>query len=253
MKTAQLWAAGVTAALALTLTGCATPAAENTGTPPTTAAPQQAPKEALEEVFSKLQKESVKVEQTSSGGLMDLKSSGITDFAGKKSEMVMHMGAGDLKLTMTARAIGDEAWVKISGMPDLPEKWMHASSAAVRAAGLDPEKMGAAQLPSAVVQVERDGPSGFKGTLDLTKMSGMNEQATQALGDKAKAVPFTVKLDDKGRLAEVVLDMNALMPGMGATRTVYSGYGEAANITAPPASEVVAMPAMLLETLKQSS
>lgn len=252
MTRKHLWAASVAAAFALALTGCGTPAADNTGTPPTTAAAQLPPKEALEEVFTKLQKESVKVQQTNEGGLLELKSGGATDFANKKSEISMQMGAGGMQFTMIARTIGDEAWVKITGMPSLPDKWMHASSTAVRAAGLDPDKMGATQLPTAVVTVERDGASGFKGTLDMTKMGPMNEQSKQLLGDKAKAVPFTVKLDDKGRLAELTLDTNSLAPGMGVTRTVYSNYGEAVNVTAPPASEVIEMPAEILKSIQQS-
>jgi predicted small lipoprotein YifL len=248
----RLFAAGigVVAAATLALAGCGdkTPDASP---PPSSSVAQVPAKEALANALKKLDQQSSKVEQTMDG-MFSMKSTGATDPVANKVDMSMEMSLSGTQFKVAIRSLGNDVWVKMIGIQGLSDKWMHVAADKVKKGStLDPEKFSSSRLSEALVDVQRDGANGFKGTIDLTKSSTISEEALKQLGDKAKAVPFTATVDDQGRISQLTLDMNSLMQGMGMVKTTYSGYGEPVNVTAPPASEVVEMPAQLIDSMNK--
>ena len=84
----------------------------------------------------------------------------------------------------------------------------------------------------------------YNGTVDLTKATGgiaPDADVLRNLGDKAKSVPFTVRLDDQGRLTYLKIDGSSIDPQL-AFEVAVTGYGTATTITEPDASQVVEAP-----------
>lgn len=146
-------------------------------------------------------------------------------------------------------AIGDDVWLKMSGMTKLSgSKWMHTTSDRVTGSTFDfanPKNPGGIMnLINAVVQVERSGATGFRGILDMTKSPTADPNLTGAIADKLRTVPFTATTDTDGNLAGIRIDMSAFAPGVTMSATYQ--YGRPVEVTAPPASDVMPMPAELL-------
>nr|WP_296076216.1 hypothetical protein [uncultured Actinoplanes sp.] len=164
------------------------------------------------------------------------------------------------KLTVndSTKVLKEGTWVKISfspanlqGLPKMPKKWMKVDLSKVKNAkdsllqydenAADP---GSTQLVVAnAVDVQDAGAGKYTGTTDLTKTtdSGIAEEETlTALGDKAKAVPFTATVAG-GHLVSLVVDV----PAAGKTKAykytvAYAGFGATATPTAPAAGEQTA-------------
>ncbi|HZM78904.1 MAG TPA: hypothetical protein VFC19_24510 [Candidatus Limnocylindrales bacterium] len=252
----RLFVAGTAAlaAAAFALTGCADTSKPNTNVnPPASSAPAISAKEAFSSALKKLNETSSKAEM-SMDGMAAMKGTAVTDPAGKKAHATNEVTALDVKVKTEIISVNGEVWVKMSGVPGLPDKWMHVAADKVKAGGgLDISKDSSAKLESAVVTVERDGETGFKGTLDMSKAGTANEEMLKQLGDKAKAVPFTATVDAKGRVTSIVIDMTAVVPGTGKLTTTYSGFGDPVTVTPPAAGDVVEMPAQFLDALNKAS
>jgi hypothetical protein len=98
--------------------------------------------------------------------------------------------------------------------------------------------------------VQKVGENHYKGTLDLTKTptSAANSKRLSLLGDSAKAVPFEVTVDDKGRLSS--MDMVMKVNGSDTTaHTTFSNYGTPVTVAKPAPSEVVEAPQAIYGTL----
>lgn len=256
MLKTRLFAVGVSALAAATfaLTGCGdnTQPGDSTTTPPTTSAPQTSAKEAFSSAASKLSDESYKTEMTMDG-LVNMKSTGQIDPVGKKANLSSDVNAGGVEIKMSILSVNNEVWLKMGGAPGMPDKWMHAAADKVKAgSSLDVTRDGSASLDSAVVEVERDGANGFKGTIDTSKYDGIPDDVVKQLGDKAKTVPFTATVDAEGRLSTFVIDMSLLVPGMGKMTTKYSDFGAPVTVTPPAAADVVEMPAQILDSMNAS-
>lgn len=242
---------GVLAAATFALAGCGDKTQEPDTTTPTTSVPQVGAKEAFIDAANKLNDQTVKAEMTMDG-LVSIKSTTQMDPVGKKANATMDMTVGGIKVTTSVLSVNGEVWVKMSGIPNVSDKWMHAPADKVKAgSSLDPTKDIGADFATGVVDVERDGANGFKGTIDLTKVSAVPAEAVKQLGDKAKAVPFTATVDAEGRLITLNLDMNSIVPGAGKMMTAYSGFGDPVTVTPPPAGEVVEMPADVLDSMNK--
>jgi hypothetical protein len=214
----------------------------------TSAAPQQDPKEALTAAAGKLGKDTVKVTMKMSGGL---DATGAMDPTARKAQLAMNMSAGGQSLKMNVVMVDKDIYLKMTGVPSMPKKWMHIDAAKVKAGGTldvmpEGDPAGAAKMMNAVVDVQRNGEHGFKGTLDLTKTPSANAAALKTLGDKVKAVPFTATVDDQGRLTDMTVQMSALQPGAGDLKTTYSDFGSPVSIAKPPASQTMEAPKELL-------
>lgn len=245
---------GLLAATTFALAGCAGKTAGEQ-TPPTTAAPQVSAKDALIAASKKLNDQSAKVEMTMESATT-MKATGQVDPVGKKATMSMSIGIGAETLDVKVISIAGEAWVQMKGMPGFGDKWMHIPADKVKKgstfdimAADDPA--GTKDFIAGLATVERDGANGFKGTLDVTKGDLTDEDTIKQLGEKAKAVPFTAKVDDKGRLTTMVMDMASINPSAGKITTVYSAFGEPVTISQPPAAEVIEAPAEILEAFNK--
>ncbi|MBY8873455.1 hypothetical protein K7640_16595 [Micromonospora sp. PLK6-60] len=253
MKNRRLATTGVAlvAALALGLTGCGnqtgadTPAAGGADTPEVTTAPASA-LDKLTAATLKLNEESMRLKIDSSF----LKSTGLMDPKSKTADMTMDMGGqGKIRFMI----VGNDAYLKVTGMSGsgLPDKWMHMD-----ATKLGPESRtslmpdgdagGAKKMVDGIVEVTETGTNSFSGTLDYTKANpGKKEIA--ALGEKAKKVPFTAKVDDEGRLTQLVVDTSVLQQSLGKLTTTYSDFGVDVKAEKPAASETAPAPESLVK------
>ncbi|MEU5787650.1 hypothetical protein ABZ754_07955 [Micromonospora purpureochromogenes] len=248
MNTRRLATTGVALVAALgLLTGCGkqdgadTPAA---GGSAASSSASVAPLDELTAAALKLGEDSVRVTITSSvvngGGLLDPRT--------KATDMTLDMGSqGKVRMI----AIGDDAWMKISGMAGAPKKWLHMDATKLGASGQmnlmpDGDPGGAKQMIKGVTEVERTGDHAFAGTLDYTKAKP-DDKGIKALGAKAKAVPFTAKTDDQGRLIELVVDTSVLSPAAGKLKTTYTDFGAAVAPQKPPASQTQEAPEELIK------
>ncbi|MDO3702291.1 hypothetical protein Q3W71_11445 [Micromonospora sp. C28SCA-DRY-2] len=251
MKTRRLATTGVAlvATLGLALTGCGNKTGEDTpaGNGATAAPASSAPADALGELSAaaqKLNEQSVR---------MNLKSSvmnggGVLDPSTKTGDMTLNMGtAGKFRVVM----VGDDAYLKVSGMAGLPNKWLHMDATKLGESGqlnLMPEgdPGGAKKLIDAVAQVEETSEGNYAGTLDYTRTMAKDKDIA-ALGEKAKAVPFTAKVDDQGRLTEIAIDVSVLHESLGTMTTTYSDFGTPVSVRKPAASETQEAPEELIK------
>ncbi|MEV1330760.1 hypothetical protein AB0J20_14420 [Micromonospora costi] len=252
MKTRRLATTGVAlvAALGLGLAGCGNqtgaddPAAGgNTSAAPASSAPADALGK-LTAAAQKLNEQSVRMKIESS----ILNGSGVMDPTSKAGDMTMDLG-GQGKIRMLIA--GNDAYLKITGMEGLPEKWLHMDATKLGQSGqlnLMPEgdPGGANKMIKSVVKVEETGSGSFSGTMDYTK-SVPDDKDIAALGDKAKAVPFTAKIDGEGRLTEFAIDTSVLHESLGKMTTTYSDFGTEVKVAKPPAGETEEAPEELIK------
>lgn len=245
----------VLATATLALTGCAdkTNTDANDNQQPASSAPAVSAKEAFTNAVKKLSETSSKSD-TSMEGIATVKGTALTDPVGKKAHVTSDVNAMGISVKTEMISINSEVWVKMSGVPGLPDKWMHVAADKIKAgSSLDLSKDNSAKLASSVGDVERDGATGFKGTLDLSKAGTVNEDMIKQLGDKAKAVPFTATVDAQGHLTTIVMDISAVAPGVGKVTTTYSGFGDPVTVTPPAAADVVEMPAQFLDSMNKAA
>lgn len=240
MKTRRLATTGVAlaAALGLGLTGCGTRTDAPAGNwaAPASNAPVDARAE-LTTAAQQLSEQSSRVVMTSP----ILKGSGVLDPVARKMDITLEMGS-DNKFRMIT--LGDDSYLRMGSR----DTWLHLDSRKVgdgsqlkAMANGDPG--GVNELLKHVVEVKR-AEGGFAGTLDYGRGAASAEAA--ALGDKAKAVPFTARTDAEGRLTELVVDMDAIVPGMGKMTSTYSDFGRTVTVKKPPANQVEEAPAEVL-------
>lgn len=254
MRTRRLALAGIglIAALAVGVSGCGSDSSNGGGSDKGDAAAVQTEKpiDALNAAAAKLNNETFKIEMVMG---KELSANGVMDPAGKKASMTMEMSLGSTSLNVDVIMIDSDIYLKMSGMPGMPEQWMHIDGS--KAKGGSPlgnvdlnDPSGLKDLANALNDIERDGDRGFKGTIDLTKAPDFDDETRDALGDKANAIPFTAKVDDQGRLVEFVIDLAAVEPSLWQLKAAYFDFGTDAKIEAPPASETIEAPSELVES-----
>jgi len=203
----------------------------------------------------------IKDYEASGSGVVDAASKGVTASIGYKDP--------DLGFTMNVAflVVGQKSWVKITfsntaglaGLPKLPNKWLlldpakltDPESTPLTFDGPDPANT--AVLLASVVTAKKTGPGQYRGTLDLTKTTDADvadPAGITAMGEAAKAVPFTATVDTSGRLNAIQIQV----PAAGKTRAyeykmTYTGYGNAPKVTAPSAVESQNAPAEAYELL----
>ena len=111
----------------------------------------------------------------------------------------------------------------------------------------------AAILLASVVTAKETGPGQYGGTLDLTKAADAEVAEAKeitAMGEAAKAVPFTATVDTSARLNTIRIQAPAAGKAPAYEHTItYSGYGDAPKVAAPPAAESQTAPAEAYELL----
>jgi hypothetical protein len=243
MNTRRLATTGAAlVALGLGATGCnqtgtGTPSASGSasaGTSTSASPAGLAPGEALNELTAaafKLNEQSVRVAIESGA----LKGGGLMDPPAKTADLTLSLGtAGQLRLLMDH----SDGYLKVTGQPNAPQKWLHLDSATLGQGQLnlmpDGDPGGANRMLKNVADVQRTGGNTYAGTIDLTKAGDKN---TAALGEKAKAIPFTATKDDQGRLTELTIDMSGIQVALGKVKTTYSDFGTAVSVQKPTAAE----------------
>jgi hypothetical protein len=199
-----------------------------------------------------------------------------TDFTGrvdapsKAYELRTRFRDAELGLTISVsyRIIAQRFWLKVVfrsteeliGLPELPEKWMLIDPAKVKdditpvSFDLDSEDVaGVKYLFQAVETATKVADGRYAGTLDLNRASAasITEQKTRdALGARAKSVPFLATLDAEGRVTDVAVSV----PPVGSAKSLtpkmrFREYDTAPAITAPAKSEIAETPAAAYEYL----
>jgi hypothetical protein len=106
-------------------------------------------------------------------------------------------------------------------------------------------------LLSNVNSVTRTDATHLAGTVNLTAATGVSRPRPDTLataGAAAAAVPFTITLDDQGRLTD--LNITGTGPASDLTEEFgISSYGSPTQVTAPAAADVIDAPAVLYELL----
>jgi hypothetical protein len=248
---------GVFAALCLGVTACAGQSGDAGGATATTPAPgtaTSAPAEgdALAELTAAAQKlndDTVTVTLESTG----ISSTGNLDPQADKATTTMKFTGQGTSSTMEIRAVGEDVYLKATGMPNVdPSKWLHLDVAQLSGTSFDilPEgdAAGASRFVENMADVQRTG-DGYRGTLDLTKVSGRAGVSVDVLGGKGNAVPFTATVDEQDRLTGLTIDLSSIDAKLGTIKTTYSGFGEPVTVEAPPAAQTVEAPDSLLRIL----
>ena len=145
----------------------------------------------------------------------------------------------------------------VKGLEDMVEMfsgktWMHVDATKVKDGDdltLDPaapDLTGASALLDGVVTAQGDARS-VTGTLDATKLGDDDGpweiKHFTAMGEAAKALPYTATLDDQGRLTKLVLDAPKAGDVPAGPWTIeVTGYGAQAAQEKPAKGEVTEMP-----------
>lgn len=184
----------------------------------------------------------------------DMPITGVVDPARRSYLFEARQADRELDFTMSLKVlvVDNRSWLKVafSGadavrLPKLPKAWMVLDAAKLKEpdfpARFDGEvDMGnAAVIVSSIVDVRQTAPGRFAGRIDLTRepeAEFAEAKVITALGEQAKAVPFTAAVDAQGRLTSAVITIPAVGKAK-ATRyaVTYGGYGSA-RVPAAPAT-----------------
>lgn len=183
----------------------------------------------------------------------------------QSAEMRVMIGdaSSDLMMKLDLIHYKPDSWVKLelggssaNSIPGVQKlnlgKYQHLDQNRIKgnkALGFDFEKIdpaGSEVLTQGITEVRQTGEGSYAGTLDVSKAAeagSVDQSVITALGQQAKSVPFTAKLDPQGRLSEMVVQIPAA--GRNAAQEIkvtYSDYGNATAAQKPPADQVVEAP-----------
>jgi len=252
MKTRRVAIASAALAAIIGLTGCGPKSESSADSAPaagSSASALAAPSSEFEAAVARIGDTPVKLKMTMLGGIGV---TGAVDAKARKAELTTKMGTTG---SMVVRQVGTDLYVKASGqlaslVGGSSGKWMHTdtskvgASSALNLANSDPEAT--AKMLTESTDVQKTGDHSFAGKVDFTQSptfkSGGAAADASGLTGKLKAVPFTARTDDQGRLVNLTFDLESLAPGVGKMTTEYSGFGTPVDVQAPPSSQVVPMP-----------
>nr|WP_296064666.1 hypothetical protein [uncultured Actinoplanes sp.] len=252
MKTRRVAMASVALAAIIGLTGCGPKSESSAGRAPAAGSSASAlaqPSSEFEAAVARIGDTPVKVTMTMLGGMG---MTGAVDAKAHRAELTTAMGTTG---SMVVRQVGTDLYVKASGqlasLAGGPSgTWMHIDTSKVGAASplnlanSDPKTT--AKMLTGSTDVQKTGDHTFAGKVDFTKSPTFRSAGaaadTSGLTGKLKAVPFTARTDDQGRLVNLTFDLESLAPGVGKMTTEYSDFGTPVDVQAPPSSQVVPMP-----------
>ena len=188
-------------------------------------------------------------------GAMDV--SGVADATNGRADLTMKGGQNGNSRELRMLLVGTDYYLQIVG----PEaaglglgdgEWLHLDASAVPVdSPFNPKKIvDARTFLGGMAKVEKVGAGSFKGVLDLGTFEAGSTVAPASPGPDAEQVPFTARVDDQGRLTEVVVDTGALNePGAAGTamKAQYSDFGAPVTVEAPAKDKVREMPPQLRE------
>ncbi|WP_341719041.1 hypothetical protein QQG74_04565 [Micromonospora sp. FIMYZ51] len=174
------------------------------------------------------------------------------------AQMAMNMDVEGISFDFELIQIQPDTWLKVDlgelfagvpGMEAMKDKYQHLDAAKagqnknldLLSDGTDPAD--AAAMFQGVTEVQKTGEGAYSGKVDLTAVKdsvAADEDMLKALGDQAKAIPFTAKLDSEGRLTELVISV----PAAGEIKAQdikinYADYGAAPTVQKPSADQVI--------------
>ncbi|WP_433531485.1 hypothetical protein ACQPYA_05110 [Micromonospora sp. CA-263727] len=183
---------------------------------------------------------------------------GVVHKPSDSAQMTMAMGNEEFTMDFDLIHIKPDTWVKMdlgdlfAGMPGMDafkDKYQHLDPAKAGdlkgldlfSEGTDPAE--AAAMFKGIVDAQKTGEGIYSGTVDLSAVKdsiAADEEMLKELGDKAKAIPFTAKLDAEGRLTELVMSIPAAGEAKAQEiKITYADYGSAPAVQKPPAEQVV--------------
>ncbi|RKN44263.1 hypothetical protein [Micromonospora endolithica] len=260
-------ATGATAVLAATtlLAGCSGGGAEDSSGPSPSSSPSADPKAALLASVPDDKDPAFRFGGTDEEGAAI---SGLVDPAAKGTELSVTQKNTDPEFTMklSFRVIEERSWMKVAfvgadelaAQLKLPKKWMELDESKIKDPagvpgyeGPDPGNAGVIIENASGVTQQPDGS--YAGTVDVTADPDMKEALEvdeAALGDKARAIPFTATIGPDGNLATLALKIPAAGKKKAVTYSVkYYDFGTAPKLAAPAGSEAQAAPATAYEML----
>ncbi|MDG4793307.1 hypothetical protein [Micromonospora sp. WMMD1082] len=174
------------------------------------------------------------------------------------AQMTMTVGGEDFTMDFDLIQIQPDTWVKVDlgdlfagipGMEAFKDKYQHLDATkAKEAKNLDVFKEGsdpaaASEMFEGLAEVQQTGEGAYSGTFDLSAVKdsvAADEDLLKELGDQAKAIPFTAKLDAEGRLTELVMSIPAAGEAEAQEiKITYADYGAATGVQKPPADQVI--------------
>lgn len=247
------WSVGVLAA-ALFVPGLAACNNSDSTEPGAAAAPAN-PKEALVASTKEIEKGNFTFTIAGDG----LTGQGLVHKPSNSAQLTMSFddGAGST-MALDLIHIDSDSWVKVDlgeladsvpGLAKLRDTYQHLDKSKIKDSDTlsfdmeDVDPAGADALFKVVTDVQETGTGTYSGKLDVsgvTDSGALDTDLIKALGDQAKALPFTAKLDAEGRLTELVISV----PAAGDTKAhdvkvTYADYGSAAAPQEPPADKVI--------------
>jgi hypothetical protein len=263
MKIRRVAVAGVALfALAGLVGGCATKNGTNAAASSTPAAsPTLAPKDALLASTRSLASASYKFTIKAAG----LTGSGSADGANSLIQAAITGQEQNVSIKMDMIVVKTNLYLKMdfgplnSAVGIQPDKYMHLDGTKLGAnstlpLGTSKEPVDAAGLLAGLTDVKTTDGKTYTGTVDLTKVTGDNAPDADALkkaGDKAKSVPFTAVLDDRGRLTDLKIDGASIDPQL-AFEATFSDFGKASGVTEPDSSQVIEAPDSVMKMFQTS-
>jgi hypothetical protein len=241
MRTPRLAGLGLAAiaAAAMTVAGCDTSASSSSApassAAPTASAADPAAVQQLSAATAKLGETSFKVTATSGSGF---KLNGAVDPAQGVGTVDLTATGPNASLNVKTLLIGQDLYVQVPGVTKAGT-WTHldvtrlpaGANVGLRPGQVDP--VDTANLLSSATDVHAAGNNEYAGTLDVSKAAGLGVSTTQP-----QNVPFTVKLDDQGRLSTMTITPSSTEP----IDVRYSDYGSPVTASRPAASEITEAP-----------
>lgn len=196
---------------------------------------------------------------TAAGGTGSIHAAGSVDPA-TGAAVVFKGVAGGVPVAIQFVQNTDSLWAKIN-IPPLqqqlgvgPDQWMQFDESKITNPNNIPfdlsgggDAINISGLMKATSNVKYPNSSDTKkitGTVDLTQATGVgspNPNDLSKAGSAAKTTPFTVTLDDRGRLADLKINADGFNGNL-TQEIKFTDYGSPTPVTAPPPGNVIPAP-----------
>jgi hypothetical protein len=201
--------------------------------------------------------ETVRFEATM-GEVMSM--SGEVDPAAEAGRVTMTSGMMGADMAMEMIFIGDTIWLSIpaiTAMFGIEEPWLRLDRSSLDnddILGIRPgqsDVVGVTEMLVSLGEVERVDDRTYRGTIDVSGMSGGAAINDEFLAAADEDLEFTAVLDAQGRLSEMTVQMPTIpMIGDATLHTRFFDYGAPLQISPPPDDQVGEMVPGLLGMLQ---